>query len=79
MFECNIRVRGHLSDQWSEWFGGLTVSNHSGGEATISGIVCDQAALFGVLQRVFNLSLPLVSLNCTPRAAPDKNSTKVTI
>ena len=72
MFECSIQVRGHLSDQWSDWFEGLTISNHSGGEATISGVVRDQAALFGVLRHVFDLSLPLVSLICTPLAAPDE-------
>ena len=72
MFECTIRVRAHLSDQWSEWFGGLTISNHSGGEATISGVVRDQAALFGVLHRIYDLSLPLVSLNCAPLAAQNE-------
>ena len=75
MFECTIRVRGHLSDQWSEWFSGLTISNHASGEATISGIVSDQAALFGVLNSIYDLNLPLVSLNCAPLAEQNERVT----
>jgi hypothetical protein len=62
---CEIRVKGHLSSQWHDWFGKLSVENHPGGEATLSGKLPDQAALFGVLGRVRDLGLALVSVRCT--------------
>ena len=57
-----IRVEGHLTDRWSEWFGGLAIHNDSNGEATLSGLLPDQAALFGVLAKIHDLNLTLVSL-----------------
>lgn len=62
---CEIRVKGHLSAQWKDWFGGLAVENQPGGEATLVGTLADQAALFGVLSRVRDLGLALVSVRCT--------------
>ena len=61
---CRIRVKGHLSDQWADWFGGLEIENQQGGEAVLSGTLPDQAALYGVLKRMCNLGLALISLNC---------------
>jgi len=61
---CQIRVKGHLSDRWVEWFGGLTIENQPGGEALLSGLLPDQAALHGVLNRIRDLGLPLVAVNC---------------
>ena len=49
---CQIRVKGHLSSQWCDWLGGLAVENQPGGETMLSGVLADQAALFGVLGRV---------------------------
>jgi hypothetical protein len=58
-----IRVRGHLSGRWAEWFDGLTIENQPNGEALICGPVADQAALHGLLAKVRDLNLPLVSVN----------------
>jgi hypothetical protein len=61
---CEIRVKGHLSNQWTDWFNGLEIENQAGGEAILSGPLPDQAALYGVLNRMRDLGLSLVSLNC---------------
>jgi len=67
-----IQVRGHLSAEWSDWFNGLTVRPRLDGTTTISGPVTDQAALYGLLLRVRDLGLSLISV--TPIAlAPDDN------
>jgi hypothetical protein len=57
-----IRLAGHLDAHWAAWFDGLTVSQESDGTTVISGPIADQAALHGVLQRVRDLGLPLVSV-----------------
>jgi len=61
---CEIRVKGHLSSQWSDWFDGLEIENRSDGHAVLSGYLPDQPALYGVLKRMSNLGLALVSLEC---------------
>jgi hypothetical protein len=57
-----IRVRGHLSSEWKDWFGGLTVTLEDGGDTLLTGLVVDQAALHGLLRKVRDLGLPLVSV-----------------
>jgi hypothetical protein len=57
-----IRLTGHLDEHWVAWFDGLAVSNEGDGTTVISGPVADQAALHGLLQRVRDLGLPLVSV-----------------
>jgi hypothetical protein len=57
-----IRVRGHLSDTWDEWFDGLTIENLPDGEALLSGPVVDKAALHGLLTKVRDLNLTLVAV-----------------
>jgi hypothetical protein len=57
-----IRLTGHLDAHWTAWFDGLTVSHESDGTTVITGPIADQAALHGVLQRVRDLGLPLVSV-----------------
>ena len=57
-----IRVKGHLDPRWSEWFDGLQVTNEPNGEALLSGYIADQAALHGVLAKVRDLSLHLISV-----------------
>jgi hypothetical protein len=64
-----IQIKGHLSVDWSDWFYGLTVTNLDGGEATISGHIADQAALYGVLTRLYSLNLTLLGVR---RIAPDR-------
>lgn len=58
-----IRVKGVLDDRWSGWFDGMAVSSDdASGETTLSGPVADQAALHGLLVRVRDLGLPLLSV-----------------
>ena len=57
-----IRLTGYLEARWATWFDGFTVSREGGGITLISGPVADQAALHGLLQRVRDLGLPLVSV-----------------
>ena len=57
-----IRVKGHLGSQWKDWFGGLTVTLEDNGETLLTGPVADQAALHGLLRRVRDLGIPLVSV-----------------
>ena len=57
-----IRVQGHLGTQWTDWFGGLTVTLEDNGETLLTGPVADQAALHGLLRRVRDLGIPLVSV-----------------
>jgi hypothetical protein len=57
-----IRVEGHLAEQWSAWFDGLAIHNEPNGETTLTGLLPDQAALFGVLARIHNLNMTLVSV-----------------
>lgn len=57
-----IKLKGHLGPQWSEWFEGLTVTLTDHGETVLTGPVTDQAALHGVLKRVRDLGLPLISV-----------------
>ena len=57
-----IRLQGHLHSRWAGWFDGLNVINQNDGTAVISGSVADQAALHGLLRRVRDLGLPLLSV-----------------
>ncbi len=57
-----IRVEGHLADGWSNWFEGLAIRNETNAETVLTGVVADQAALFGVLTKIHNLNLILVSV-----------------
>jgi hypothetical protein len=59
-----IRVKGHLAQQWRDWLGGLAIENQPDGCALLSGPLPDQAALYGVLRQVRDLGLALVSLCC---------------
>ena len=64
-----IRVEGHLTDRWSDWFEGLAIQNDPDGETTLSGPFSDQAALFGVLTKLLALNLILISVNrSTPQS-----------
>jgi len=66
-----IRLTGHLDERWTAWFDGLIVSHESDGNTVISGEVVDQAALHGLLQRVRDLGLPLVSVRRVDIDQPD--------
>ena len=58
----HIRIRGHLSDHWGRWFAGFTVTLDDHGDTLLSGPVVDQAALHGLLKKVRDLGLPLLSV-----------------
>ena len=64
-YDYQIRIRGHLSDQWTGWFEGLTITLEEDGDTLLTGPVVDQAALFGLLKKVRDLGMPLVSINCS--------------
>jgi hypothetical protein len=63
-----ICVKSHLESTWADWFDGLAISNLENGEAMLSGYLPDQAALHGVLNRISNLGLSLISVNAVPEA-----------
>lgn len=65
-----IHVRGHLDERWSAWFDGLLVEHADDGTTTLRGHVEDQAALHGLLQKVRDLGLELISINRTRDGPP---------
>ena len=64
-----IRIEGHLGRQWTDWFEGLTITLEDNGETLLTGPVVDQAALHGLLKKVRDLGMPLLSVN---RVEPDQ-------
>ncbi len=58
-----IRIAGHLGDAWADWFEGLTITSEVDGNTLLTGPVVDQAALHGLLRKVRDLGMPLVSVN----------------
>jgi len=57
-----IRIKGHLTDRWADWFGGLTITPEDNGDTLLNGPVTDQAALHGLLRKVRDLGMPLLSV-----------------
>jgi hypothetical protein len=60
---CEIHIKGQLADDWSDWFGELTLTNLENGEAMLHGELHDQAALMGVLNRIHAMNLELLHLH----------------
>ncbi len=64
-----IRIKGHLDDRWADWFEGLTLTREDNGDTLLTGPVVDQAALHGLLRKVRDLAMPLLSVT---RVRPDQ-------
>ena len=64
MLKLEIRIKGELNEQWSEWFDGLTIYHSDPGMTVLTGQVRDQAAIYGLVSRLRDLGLTLISLNC---------------
>ena len=69
-----IKIRDHLESGWSDWFMGLNLTYLEGNETLLSGLLPDQAALHGLLERIRDLNLTLISVTCgsPPAHDPDK-------
>ncbi len=75
-----IRIKGHLSGQWDDWFAGFTVTLEKDGNTLLTGMVSDQAALLGLIKKVRDLGLTLISVSPvqpspadTPGTGPDQS------
>jgi len=71
-----IRIKGHLDDRWSDWFGGLTITLEDNGDTLLTGLVIDQAALHGLLKKVRDLGMPLVSVSPLEHGQADQSDVK---
>jgi len=59
-----IRIKGHLGSGWTDWFEGLTITLEDNGDTLLTGAVVDQAALHGLLKKVRDVGMPLLSVIC---------------
>jgi hypothetical protein len=66
-----IRIKGHLGREWADWFEGLTLTALDNGETLLTGAVVDQAALHGVLRKVRDVGIPLLSVVCVEPGQAD--------
>ena len=71
-----IRIKGHLGGQWTDWFEGLTITLEDNGDTLLTGPVVDQAALHGLLKKVRDLGTPLISVVCLKPGYADTPDTK---
>lgn len=74
--QYEIRVKGHLGPRWTAWFDGLSLTTEDDGTTVIQGPVVDQAALHGLLQKLRDVGIPLVSLVPLPPDAPAHTTTE---
>ena len=71
-----IRVQGHLGPHWADWFKAQTLTLDTNGETLLTGRVVDQAALYGVLRKVRDVGLPLLSVVCVKPSQADGSGVK---
>ncbi len=71
-----IRIEGHLDSLWTGWFGDLTITLEENGETLLTGPVLDQAALHGLLKKLRDLGMPLLSINRVKSGQIDQSSVK---
>jgi hypothetical protein len=70
-----IRLQGHLGSEWADWFGGLTITREDNGETLITGPGLDQAALHGLLRKVRDLGMTLISAQQVDKAQAARSRT----
>ena len=68
-----IRLKGHLEHRWSDWFEGLAITLEEDGNTLLAGPVIDQAALHGLLKKVRDLGMPLVSVSPLEHGQADES------
>ena len=66
-----IRLKGHLGQQWAAWFDGLTITLEENGDTLLTGPVVDQAALYGLLRKVRDAGMPLLAVTCVEPSPGD--------
>jgi hypothetical protein len=71
-----LRIKGHLDNRWAGWFEGLTITLEDNGETLLTGAVVDQAALHGLIRKVRDLGMPLLSVNRIEPSQRDVSDTK---
>ena len=71
-----IRIKGHLGPQWTDWFEGLSITLEEDGDTLLTGPVVDQAALHGYLKKVRDLGMPLLSVNSVETNRPSASDIK---
>jgi hypothetical protein len=71
-----IRIEGHLGREWTDWFGGLAITALDNGETLLTGSVVDQAALYGLLKKVRDVAMPLISVVCVKAGQADVSDSK---
>ena len=72
--QYEIVVDGHLSSRWAAWFDGFAISSEANGTTVLRGHVVDQAALHGLLQRLRDIGIPLISLTPIEPTSPERSS-----
>jgi hypothetical protein len=71
-----VRVKGQLGPQWADWFEGFAITQEEAGDSVLTGPIVDQAALHGLLKKVRDLGIPLVSVNRVAPGPTDKSGDK---
>jgi len=64
MEEIEICIKGLIDPEWSKWLGGLSINHTGSGETILTGAVRDQAAMYGLLDRLYSLGVRLVAVSC---------------
>lgn len=72
-----IRIKGHLGDDWTDWCDGMTITLEENGTTLLTGPVVDQAALYGLLRRVRDLGMQLISVNRVDTGEQDRSTGKL--